>query len=312
MYFSKVHQATHPRPDGAHPTRLLLQGLAKAQLGNIGKNVAHGGWSSIPTVRGNGYHLDPMAPRRHSSLLYRRLAVELAIGMDELETAAAIMTGKKCNPFYIEENHAAAMVQQLIINHRASSKEGSRLASGRVGWREILDRLAQDAWKVNEEEYLFQCITCAEDILHVPSSEKEIKSAENKSYHYPRASRRWLQGVYRLFADVIYGTNNISHNDDEGDLVHYRLERMNSQFSEGFSIVEIQTACENADGFHYHYVPPEAGITGIDGKELRERAYVYWNSAPWRGEDGLYDSIRDWVASLVEHVEDMAETGEKV
>jgi len=158
---------------------------------------------------------DPLAPKRHASLLYRRLGIELAIRGGELETAAGFLSdglvrdgfmdggmldnylfvpgiydvlpllarrGKGGNPFYIEEADAVTIVAELksAIELRATKGRQWSLAPEKVGWRELLHRLAEGAWKVNEEEYLAAGVNSAAEILFPPASEKEIKAAEEK------------------------------------------------------------------------------------------------------------------------------------
>jgi len=48
-------------------------------------------------------------------------------------------------------------------------------------------------------------------------------------------------------------------------------------------------------------------------KDADDGEYVYWHRAAWAvGGYGPWKSIRDWVASCVETVEEMVERGEKI
>lgn len=131
---------------------------------------------------------DRYTPKRHSTLLYRRLAIELAIRVGESETAADIMSdglmldgfkdggylenylllpgiykvlplvakrGKSGSPFYIDEKDAVTMVADITATIELRAKYGRQwsLAPEKVGWKELLDRLAEGAWKINEKEY---------------------------------------------------------------------------------------------------------------------------------------------------------------
>ena len=153
--------------------------------------------------------------RRHSYLLYRRLVVELAIKLGELDSAAEMLSlglvldgfnyvdgaevnrylyvpgiydvlpllaqkKKRGNPFYIEADDADAMVEEITAVLKLRAREGRQwsLAPEKVGWEELLNRLAKAAWTVNRTEYEKFGITSAEDILHPPATEEEIEKVE--------------------------------------------------------------------------------------------------------------------------------------
>ncbi len=159
---------------------------------------------------------------RHSYLLYRRLVIELAIRVGELETAAEVLGlglrldgfnsadgaalehyllipgihdvlpllakgGKDSNPFFIKEEDAEAMVKELIstLEIRATKGRQWSLAADKVGWKELLERLAKGAWKVNKKEYRANRIKCVEHILNPPATEEEILAAENEVGELP-------------------------------------------------------------------------------------------------------------------------------
>lgn len=127
---------------------------------------------------------------RHSYLLYRRLAMELATRSGELETAAEFLSlglrldgfngvnggqledylfvpgiynvlpllavrGKQGSLFYIDEMDAEVIVRQIEAALELRAREGRQwpLAPEKIGWKELLDRLAKGAWKVNRKEY---------------------------------------------------------------------------------------------------------------------------------------------------------------
>ncbi|RKK94437.1 hypothetical protein BFJ68_g15163 [Fusarium oxysporum] len=160
--------------------------------------------------------------RRHSYLLYRRLVVELAIRLGKFDTAAEILSlglrldgfndidgaqldrysflpgiyrvlpllaesKKEGNPFYIEGDDADTMIEQIITALMVRAQNGRQwsLAPERVGWKELLDRLAKAAWIVNRKEYQELGLTCAEDILYLPATEEEISEAEAKVGELP-------------------------------------------------------------------------------------------------------------------------------
>ena len=155
--------------------------------------------------------------RRHSYLLYRRLVVELAIRVGDLESAIEVLSlglrldgfnmmdggqldrylfipgiysvlpllaerGKEGNPFFIEEDDAAAMVEQVTAALDLRAHEGRQwsLAPDKVGWKELMDRLAKAAWVVNRAEYERKGLTCAGDILYPPATEEAIAEAESR------------------------------------------------------------------------------------------------------------------------------------
>jgi hypothetical protein len=160
--------------------------------------------------------------RRHSYLLYRRLVVELAIRIGDLESATEVLSlgltldglnyidggdvdrylyvpgiysvlpllakrGKEGNPFFIEEDKAAAIVEQVTaaLDLRACEGRQWSLATDKVGWRELLDRLAKAGWVVNNKEYSKNGLTCAGDILHPPATEEAIAEAETRVGELP-------------------------------------------------------------------------------------------------------------------------------
>lgn len=163
-----------------------------------------------------------MTVRRHSYLLYRRLVVELAIRLGELDTAAEVLgsglrldgfnsidgaqlekylfvsgiydvlprlaeRGKEGNPFFIEKRDAEALVLEMTKTLELRAREGRQwsLAPEKVGWDELLHRLAKGAWKVNRKGYRRLGIECATEILFEPASEEEIRAAEAKVGELP-------------------------------------------------------------------------------------------------------------------------------
>lgn len=169
--------------------------------------------------------------RRHSYLLYRRLVVELAIRVGRLNRAAEVLSkgllldgfntidgagldrflmlpgifqvlpllaakGKDGNPFYIEESDAAAIVKEITqtLERRAEHGRQWSLAPERVGWRELLDRLADAAWALNSAEYKHRGIMSADEILNDPESEEDIEAAEVRVGKLPDD----LKEMYRI------------------------------------------------------------------------------------------------------------------
>jgi hypothetical protein len=157
---------------------------------------------------------------RHSHLLYRRLVIECAIRIGDLETAAEMLSlglridgfahafdleiilmipgifdvlpilakmGKEGNPFFIEEGEGEEIVKKIVetIEERAEKGRQWSLALEKVGWKELLGRLSRGAWKVNRREYKEQGVSSAEGILFEPATEEEILAAEEKCGELP-------------------------------------------------------------------------------------------------------------------------------
>lgn len=152
--------------------------------------------------------------RRHGALVYRRLAVELAVRTGGLECAAEMLglglrldgfsevdggsireylmlpgiwdvlpllaaKGKEGNPYFIEKEDAEVMVKEIIMTLELRARDGRQwsLAPRKIGWEELLNRLAEGAWKVNRKEYRTMGLKCAADILFPPATEEEIATS---------------------------------------------------------------------------------------------------------------------------------------
>ena len=201
-----------PRQYPSH--EVLLEALAAAKKLYAQPQVPVTEWA-FATNRSQGV-------RRHSYLLYRRLVVELAIQVGDLEYASEALSlglrldgfnsmdggdvdrylfvpgiyhvlpllaekGREGNPFFIEHERAGAIVEYLTATLDLRAREGRQwsLAADKVGWKELMDRLAKAAWVVNRKEYERNGITCAEDILHPPATEEAIAQAEARVGELP-------------------------------------------------------------------------------------------------------------------------------
>ena len=104
--------------------------------------------------------------------------------------------GQTGNPYFIEEAIAREIVQQITetIERRAKFGRQWSLAPERVGWKELLDRLANAAWIVNFKEYRKKGFTSAADILNPPASEEDIEVAEAEVGELPED----LKEMYRI------------------------------------------------------------------------------------------------------------------
>ena len=184
----------------------------------------------VPITEWNFQPNGSQTTRRHSYLLYRRLVVELAIRVGDLESASDVLSmglrldgfnsmdggqldrylyvpgiysvlpllakrGKEGNPFFIEEDDAAAIVEQITAALDLRAREGRQwsLAADKVGWRELMDRLAKAAWVVNRAEYERKGLTCAEDILYPPATEGAITEAESRVGELPAEFKEMMR-----------------------------------------------------------------------------------------------------------------------
>jgi hypothetical protein len=294
--------------------------------------------------------------RRHSYLLYRRLVVELAIRVGELQTAADILSmgltidgfnsmdggqldrylylpgiydvlpllaskGKAGNPYYIEEPDAAAMVAEITaaLESRAENGRQWSLAPEKVGWRELLDRLAKGAWIVNQKAYREMGLESAVDVLHKPASEKKIAAAEQEFGELPADFKEMVRiangfyGGWHFLEGGIEGIKNMDWAED--DLDNYESDLANGMFAadiDEIKYIQLSPAVE-CDGFRHNLIPPATWRRCFDdGREFKEGEYCYWHTASWRCEAPSWPSVRDWVASLVEQVERQVKDKETV
>lgn len=165
-------------------------------------------------------YAQPLAPSYHRHLVYRRLAVELALRLGEFQTAADVLGkaltkdglsydgsiaqylmlpgiydalpllaegGQECNMFFIPKDDAKVIETEVLAALKLRSEEGRQweLAENRVGWEELLNRLAEAAWKTHSKEYRFNGCRSAKDILYDPATEEEIQQAEEEVGELP-------------------------------------------------------------------------------------------------------------------------------
>jgi tetratricopeptide (TPR) repeat protein len=157
----------------------------------------------------------PEKRQRQCWLLYRRLIVELAIRLGKFQTAADLLSqalrvdgfvnggelgdflmipgvynilpllaqgGKESNPFFIPKADAEVMVKEIIDALELRAKHGRQWAldESKVGWRELLDRLAEGAFKTHPKEYRAMGVKTAKEILYDPATTEEIEEAQKK------------------------------------------------------------------------------------------------------------------------------------
>ncbi|KAF5569558.1 cell wall assembly cell proliferation coordinating KNR4-like [Fusarium pseudoanthophilum] len=285
--------------------------------------------------------------RRHSYLLYRRLVVELAIRLEEFDTAAEVLSlglrldgfndidggqldrylflpgiykvlpllaqsKKEGNPFYIEADEAGDMIEQVIaaLTMRAQNGRQWSLAPERVGWKELLDRLATAAWMVNRKEYQELGLTCAEDILYSPATEEEISEAEAKVGELPSDFKDMVrvangfQGGWHFLNGGINGLDNIGLADDDVENYTWFLGDLDQDVYS--KVIALSPATECDDFMHFmispaHWRKQENG----NGETFSDGEYPYWQWASWQAGETSWHSFREWVATEVEKLERM-------
>ncbi|KAH7310877.1 hypothetical protein B0I35DRAFT_439831 [Stachybotrys elegans] len=292
--------------------------------------------------------------RRHSYLLYRRLVVELCIRLGEFEAAADMLSlgltldgfnycnggdldrylylpgiyhvlpllakrKTEGNPFYIEEQDASAMVEEIAATLQLRAQQGRQwsLAPEKVGWRELLDRLARGAWVVNRKGYELEGLTCAEEILHPPATEEEIREAEVKFGELPIDFKDMVRvangfkGGWHFLSGGIAGIGDMELAGEDGYMYMFRFPDADHDVCSKLILLTPATEC---DGFMHMMVSPEVWRhTSYSGDAFKDGEYPYWHYASWiGGVETVWHTFRDWVAAEVENVESMVKRGETV
>lgn len=293
---------------------------------------------------------------RHSTLLYRRLPMELAIRLGELDVAKEILSqalcedgfcnggsleeflmvpgvwdvlpllnaeGKKSNRYFISDEDANILVHGVISALALRAKEGRQwsLAPGKLSWKELLDRLAKGAWKVNKREYKEMGVRSWKEILEKPASEEEIEEAEKEFGELPTDFKdmcrvaNGFKGGYHFLAGGIFGIDSMFLDDGETDLEHYDGDFYPHEI-DIYKETEHQmlqlTCFEDADGYRHYIIPHKMWKDIVKGRDVKEGEYQYWHTTNWSATADHWDTIWDWVASLVEEVEAMVDRNEKV
>jgi hypothetical protein len=314
---------------------------------------------------------DPQKNPRHDSLLYRRLMVEIAIRLGEFQTAADIWSqrlradgvengaynslgllilpgiydvvpllahgGKESNPFFIPKADAEVMVKEILEALELRAKHGRQweLDETKVGWRELLNRLAEGAFKTHPKEYRDMGVKSAEEILYDPATEEEIEAAEKKVGKLPDDLKEmvrvangyeflqsfsseilclvWLTGLFsfkggwHLFGGGIAGIQYIDFADGDAENSWDSNTQEEEEMIDASDIIALETGSD-CDSFYHYYMRPKAWT---EEGEVTDLKYRYWHWAPWMGGANQYNSVRDYVAVCVEKVEEMLELGEK-
>lgn len=118
-------------------------------------------------------------------------------------------------------------------------------------------------------------------------------------------------GGWHFFAGGIAGIQSITIDDGCGEIgyIHYEDVMENIEYQ----MIRLMPGAE-CDGFDHFIIPPrhwkEAMVRA--GKEVKDGKYQYWHWTSWSGSGiSHWDSVRDFVCSCVEEVEEMIETGEE-
>jgi len=114
-------------------------------------------------------------------------------------------------------------------------------------------------------------------------------------------------GGWHFLNGGISGIQDIEHSPDCDS-----LEWCGVQLTEDHTLadetIQLQPGSE-CDSFSHYMLSHEAWKARVEG-EVADGEYQYWTFAAWQGNIDFWDSVRDWVASLVEMVEEMVEYGE--
>ncbi|KAL2699781.1 hypothetical protein AAEP93_009756 [Penicillium crustosum] len=228
--------------------------------------------------------------------------------------------GKESNPFFITKEDAVVMVREITAALELRAEHGRQweLHPSKVGWRELLDRLAEGAWKTHRKEYQSMGIQSANDILYDPATEEEITAAEEKVGELPADFKEMVRlangfiGGWHFFAGGIAGIQYITTEGNGYADIGY--EHYEDELGElDYKMIQLEPGTE-CDSFNHFIVPPKYWKKGKlqAGKEVKDGEYQYWHWASWSGgEIRHWDSVRDFVCSCVEEVEEMIENGEE-
>ncbi|KAJ5562779.1 hypothetical protein N7535_002776 [Penicillium sp. DV-2018c] len=299
---------------------------------------------------------DAGKPHRHSYLLYRRLVVEHAIRVGDFQTAADVLGqglredgfttgdnlsdlllipgiydvlpllargGKTSNPLYIPKEDAVVMVREIVAALELRAERGRQweLHPSKIGWRELLDRLAEGAWTAHNKECRAMGLECAQDVLFEPVTEEEIAAAESEFGELPADFKEMVRvangfkGGWHFFGGGLAGIQHMSTMADDGcaevGYMHYKDELGVSDLD--IEMIELQPGTES-DSYTHYIISPKCWKEAMEkaGKEVKDGDYQYWYWANWWGGDIChFDSVRDFVAHCVEEVEEMIEKGEE-
>ncbi|KAH6690263.1 hypothetical protein BKA61DRAFT_742721 [Leptodontidium sp. MPI-SDFR-AT-0119] len=258
--------------------------------------------------------------RRYCSLLYKRLPIELAIRLGELEIARGILSealcqdgfcnegsleeilmipgiwdvlpllnekGKEGNVYFITEGDADVLVKGVIGALELRTKEGRQwsLAPEKVTWKELLERLARGAWKL-------------------PRDFKEMCRVSDG-----------FKGGYLFLAGGLAGIESMFFDGGETELERHVRDFYTREIdlSQKTSHDMIQMISgEESEEYRHYIIPHRMWKDTVKGGDVGEGEYQYWHMTNHSVEASHWGLVWDWVASMVEEVEGMVEKGEKV
>ncbi|KAH7364674.1 hypothetical protein BKA65DRAFT_390158 [Rhexocercosporidium sp. MPI-PUGE-AT-0058] len=311
---------------------------------------------ALPEKKGENDGSKEARYRRHSSLLYRRLPIELAIRLGELDTASAILSdalckdgfcdggtlegllflpgiwdvlpllnkkGREGNAYFIKEEDANVLVKGVVGALELRAKEGRQwsLAPEKVGWKELLERLARGSWKVNKREYREQGVFSWRGILNEPASQEEIEEAEEQFGELPRDFKdmcrvaNGFKGGWHFLAGGIAGIDSMFFDAGETELYHFDgdfyPDNLDLSQEEHHDMLQLECGTES-DGFRHYIIPHDMWKGMARDRDVGHHEYRYCHMTNWSASVSHWATMWDWVASLVEGVEEMVEKGEKV
>ncbi|KFY27721.1 hypothetical protein V491_00769 [Pseudogymnoascus sp. VKM F-3775] len=285
-----------------------------------------------PVEEGVDYTSTQAWRSRHSFLIYRRLAIELAIRLGELETASAILSmalrvdgfgrssgaslqdflfvpgiydvlpvlakgGKESNPLFVEELDAEILVLE-------------------ASWKELLERLAEGAWIVNKREYKRMGLESSADILFPPATEARIEAKENDVGKLPADLKEMVRiangyrGGWDFLAGGMNGIQDIVPSDFPLEEVedHFfgrGLKRVEGDYSGDMLEFLSAVDCE-VD----HFIIPPAMWKANGEESVKDGEYQYWQRHIW-GQVKSWGSVRESIVDHVQYIEEMIEEGMK-
>lgn len=86
--------------------------------------------------------------------------------------------GLEANPYYIDPDTAKAIVAGLKGAMESRIANGQSAPLEKASWKDLLNRLAKAAWKVNEKDYKRQRLSNFKDVLFSPATKEGIEEAE--------------------------------------------------------------------------------------------------------------------------------------
>ncbi|KAL2060156.1 hypothetical protein VTL71DRAFT_9551 [Oculimacula yallundae] len=268
---------------------------------------------ALPEETGELHWSQEESLRKHSAKLYRRLPLELAIKLGELEVAREILgealgrdgLGEAWSADSVEESLMVEGVWDVLPLINAEGKKGNPyFIDGSIADQLLLERLAKGAWKENKKEYRKNGVTSWRDILNKPASEEEIQEAEEKFGELPKDFKdmcrvaNGFKGGWHYLSSGISGLNGMNSelgstelDLHESDFEPHAIEVPEEKAGEQYMI--MLTSDVDCDGYEHWIIPPKLW-KAILKEEVEDGSYNMW----------------DWVGELVKEVEGTVGRGE--